>query len=381
MLYLKPFHRDVLTVRSHQWKYYVEPYSGCALQCTYCLYWESPAFVERLHPPEDLLQGVESDLAGLPKKQIIYIGATIDPYQMLEKKIRATRQILERLLRHGLPVVILTKSPLILRDLDLLLELNRDGLVLVQFTVLTINQAKARVIERAVPPVADRLRAAAELTAAGIPVHFHLSPVIPGLYEDGELNATVRAIAEHGGQCIYSNILGMRHLNTKVWFDSVEKLPSGVADRTRSAYARTGDPEKNVYSPDIDLIHDEMSRLRGICGDNHIDFICEFIPGLDLFDPARFEQGIFRFGLPAVYQMARVFEASPDRQYRAGFSEALRRHFEAVDEEYLDLVKQFWDDGQLFENTTIGSDVVEGQRAYFQTDRLRLARNSVLAWD
>ncbi len=127
MEHLKLFHRDVLTVRSHQWKYYVEPYSGCALQCTYCLYWESPAFVERLHPPEDLLPGVERDLAAMPKRQIVYIGSTIDPYQMLEKKVRATRQILERLVRRELPVVILTKSPLILRDLDLLLELNRRG--------------------------------------------------------------------------------------------------------------------------------------------------------------------------------------------------------------------------------------------------------------
>ena len=98
---------------------------------------------------------------------------------MLEKKVRATRQILEPPDPSELPVVILTKSPLILRDLDLLLELNRRGLVLVQFTVLTTNQAKARVIERGAPAVAERLRAAAELTAAGIPVHFHLSPVIP----------------------------------------------------------------------------------------------------------------------------------------------------------------------------------------------------------
>jgi DNA repair photolyase len=381
MEHLKLFHRDVLTVRSHQWKYYVEPYSGCPMQCTYCLYWESPAFVKRLHPPEGLLAGVERDLAAMPRRQIVYLGSTIDPYQMLEKKVRATRQILERLVRRGLPVVILTKSPLILRDLDLLLELNRRGLVLVQFTVLTTNEAKARVLERGAPAVADRLGAASELTAAGIPVHFHLSPVIPGLYDDGELHATVRAIAGHGGECIYSNILGMRHLNTKVWFDSAEKLRLGGAARTRAAYARAGNPGKNVYSPDIGLIHDEMSRLRGICRDNHIDFICEFIPGLDVFDPARFEQGIFRFGLPAVYQMARVMETLPERKHWAGFREGLGRQFEALDDEYLGLVKGFWDDGQLFENTTLGSNVVDGQRVYFQTDRLQLAGNSVLSWD
>jgi DNA repair photolyase len=381
MEHLKLFHRDVLTVRSHQWKYYVEPYAGCALQCTYCLYWESPEFVERLMPPPGLLDGVERDLASMRKTQIVYIGATIDPYQLLERKVRATRGILERLAQRGIPVIILTKSPLILRDMDLLLELNRAGLVLVQFTVLTTNEGKARTIERAAPAVSERLRAAAELTAAGIPVHFHLSPVIPGFYEGGEMESTVAALAAHGGECIYSNILGMRQLNTGVWFDSVAKLPSAVADRTRNAYTRVGDPEKNVYSPDVDLILNEMFRLQTICRQTGIDFICEFIPGLDAFAPARFERGIFRFGLPAVYQMLPLFEASGAPQGWDDFSATIRRRFTAVDEEYLAFVKSLWDNGELFENTAMGSDVVDGRRVYFRTETLHLERDAVMAWD
>jgi len=381
MEHLKLFHRDVLTVRSHQWKYYVEPYSGCALQCTYCLYWESPEFVERLMPPPGLLDGVERDLASMRKTQIVYIGATIDPYQLLERKVRATRGILERLAQRGIPVIILTKSPLILRDMDLLLEMNRAGLVLVQFTVLTTNEAKARTIERAAPTVSERLRAAAELTAAGIPVHFHLSPVIPGFYDGGEMESTVNALAAHGGECIYSNILGMRQLNTGVWFDSVAKLPSAVADRTRNAYTRVGDPEKNVYSPDVDLILTEMFRLQTICRQTGIDFICEFIPGLDAFAPERFERGIFRFGLPTVYQMLPLFEASGAPQDWNNFSATIRRRFTAVDEEYLVFVKSLWDNGELFENTAMGSDVVDGSRVYFRTETLHLERDAVMAWD
>ncbi len=381
MEHLKLFHRDVLTIRSHQWKYYVEPYSGCPLQCTYCLYWESSAFVKQLRPPEGLLQGFERDLAAMTRKQIVYIGATIEPYQMLEKKAQSTRQILERLLARDLPVVILTKSPLILRDLDLLLEFNRRGLVLLQFTVLTINETKARLIERGAPTVADRLRAASELAAAGIPVHFHLSPVIPGLYEQDELNATVASIAKSGGQCIYSNILGMRRKNKRIWFDSIEKLPPAVGERSHSAYNRTGAARKNVYSPDVALIYSEMSKLQEICRDNHIDFICEFIPALDLFDSKRFDQGIFRFGLPAVYQMARLFKTMGERMSWPHFRECLKCDFQAVDDDYLNLVQAFWDDGQLFDNTTIGSELIDGKRVYFQTGRLQLVQDSILAWD
>jgi DNA repair photolyase len=381
MEYLKLFHRDLLTIRSHQWKYYVEPYTGCPLQCTYCLYWESPAFVKQLCPPEGLLQGLERDLGAMTRKQIVYIGATIDPYQMLEKKAQSTRQILERLLVRDLPVVILTKSPLILRDLDLLLEFKRRGLVLLQFTVLTIDETKARLIERGAPTVADRLSAASELTAAGIPVHFHLSPVISGLYEQGELNATVASIAKSGGQCIYSNILGMRRKNKRIWFDSIEKLPPAVGERSRSAYTPTGATRKNVYSPDVTLIYSEMSELQKICCDNHIDFICEFIPALDLFDSTRFDRGVFRFGLPTVYQMARLFKAVGGHMSWPCFRECLKHDFQAVDDDYLGLVQTFWDDGQLFHNTTIGSELVDGKRVYFQTGRLQLAKDSILAWD
>lgn len=380
MEHLRLFHRDILTVRSHQWKYYVEPYSGCALQCTYCLYWESPAFVQRLHPPSDLVPGFERDLEAMSKKQIVYIGATIDPYQMLEKKLRVTRQLLERLARRRIPVVILTKSPLILDDLDVLRDLSRDGLALVQFTVLTTNERKARTIERAAPAVSDRLRAASQLAAAGVPVHFHLSPVIPGLYEPGELHATVRAIADAGGQCIYSNILGMRHLNLQVWLDSMAQLPGAVASKTRAAYMRAGDAAHNVYSPEIDTIHDEMSALRDVCRDSQVDFICEFIPGLDSFDPARFAQGIFRFGLPTVYQMADLFESRTPVSWR-DFRDALVRLFPALDDEYTALVGQYWDDGQLFENTTIHPLDTPGGRMYLRTNRLNLARDTVMAWD
>ena len=380
MKHLKVFHRDVLTVRSHQWKYYVEPYSGCALQCTYCLYWESPEFIQRLHPADGLLEGVDRDFAAMAKKQIVYIGATIDPYQPLEKKIRSTREILEHLVRRELPVVILTKSPLILRDLDLLVELNRRSLVLVQFTVLTTNETKARMIERAAPDVAQRLAAAETLSAAGIPVHFHLSPVIPGLYGDGELNETVRAIAGSGGQCIYSNILGMRHLNTEVWFDSVKKIPM-IAESTRLAYVDEGNPAKNVYSPGAGLIRQEMSRLRDICRSNSVDFICEFMPGLDEFDPNRFEQGIFRCGLPTVYQMFQMFDEPPEHKRWVPFAAALRKRYPAVDGEYLALVKELWDDGQLFAHTKIGSAMIDGERVHFRTECLQPGTNAVFAWD
>jgi DNA repair photolyase len=381
MKQLKIFHRDILTVRSHQWKYYVEPYSGCAFRCTYCLYWQSAANVKCRRPQKDLLPSVAAELGTMRRKQIIYLGATVDPYQDLEKSACSTRQILCMLIERNLPVVILTKSPLILRDLDLLQEIRRRHQLLVQFTLLTTNPDKASVLEQAAPSAAERLKAASMLAHSGIPVHFHLSPVIPGLYEADEFNSTVRAIADNGGQCIYSNILGMRYRNTSVFFKSMAKLNPEAAARIRSVYKQNGHPDKNVYSPGYDFIYTEMSRLRDVCRRNHIDFICEFIPGLDEHDPANFEKGIFRFGLPTVYQMIPLFGALSERMDWSAFSDKLRRHFQSLDDEYLSLLKGFWDDGQLFDNTRIGTEIVKGRRFCFRTPHMNSAKGTILSWD
>jgi len=381
MKYLKTFHRDILTVRSHQWKYYVEPYPACAFKCTYCLYWQSSANVQCLQPQEDLLPTLESELKQMRSKQIIYIGATIDPYQDLEKSAHVTRRILCQLVEKDLPVVILTKSPLILRDMDLLQEIHKRRQLLVQFTLLTINPEKVCILEQAAPSAAERLKAASTLAKSGIQVHFHLSPVIPGLYEADEFNATVRAIADHGGRCIYSNILGMRYRNTRVFFRSMEKLNPEAAARIRSEYKRDGHPDKNVYSPGFDFIYSEMARLRDICCRNRVDFICEFIPGLDAFDATNFEKGIFRFGLPAVYQMVPLFGTSPKRLDWRAFRDKLKNCFQSLDDDYLSLLREFWDDGQLFENTRIGTEIINGRRHYFRTPQMNSAKGTILSWD
>lgn len=381
MEHLKVFHRDILTVRSHQWKYYVEPYSGCAFRCTYCLYWQSGADVKSRQPEDDLVPSITDEIARIPRKQIVYLGATTDPYQSLEETANFTRQILRKLVESELPVVILTKSPLILRDLDLLQEIHKRRQLLVQFTLLTTNPDKGCVLEQAAPSAAERLKTASMLARLGIQVHFHVSPIIPGLYEANELDSTVRAIRDNGGQCIYSNILGMRYRNTSVFYRSMEKLNPEAAMRIRSKYKRDGHPDKNVYSPSFDFIYTEMSRLRDACCRSHIDFICEFIPELDEYDPSTFEKGVFHYGLPAVYQMMPVFGALSERMDWTRFRDRLRKRFIGLDDEYLKLLKGFWDDGQLFDNTRIDSEIVNGRRLYYRTQKMNAAKDKILSWD
>src|SRR5689334_20211881 len=125
MKVLNVFQRDLLTLRSHQWKYYIEPYVGCGLHCLYCIYGGSNEFYHKVGPRLDLLPALKDDLDSLEKKQIIYIGATVDPYQPIEDGYRLTRKMLNLLSDYNHPVMILTKSPTILEDLDLFIEFNK----------------------------------------------------------------------------------------------------------------------------------------------------------------------------------------------------------------------------------------------------------------
>ena len=127
----------------------------------------------------------------------ITIGANTDPYQPDERHMKVTRSILEVFARTRHPVTLITRSSAIIRDLDLLADLARDGLAGVGMSVTTLNSDLKRVMEpRSAAPQA-RLRAMAELNAAGVPTGVLVAPVIPAL-TDHELEDILAASAEAG---------------------------------------------------------------------------------------------------------------------------------------------------------------------------------------
>jgi DNA repair photolyase len=129
----------------------------------------------------------------------ITLGANTDPYQPVERNMRVTRSILEVLTRTRHPVSIITKSALVLRDLDLLTDLARDGLVGVGISITTLDaELKRRLEPRAAAPQA-RLRALRELNAAGVPSGVMVAPVIPAL-NDHEIENILGASAEAGAR-------------------------------------------------------------------------------------------------------------------------------------------------------------------------------------
>jgi DNA repair photolyase len=150
----------------------------------------------------------KQDAAALLEKQLarkssvcksITLGANTDPYQPVERRMKVTRSILEVLARTRHPVSVITKSALVLRDLDLLTELARQGLASVAVSITTQDVELKRTLEpRAASPQA-RLRTVAALSAAGVPCAVMVAPVIPVL-TDHELEAILEASAAAGAQ-------------------------------------------------------------------------------------------------------------------------------------------------------------------------------------
>jgi DNA repair photolyase len=185
----------------------INPYRGCESGCTYCYARPSHAYMglspgidfeTKLFYKQDAARLLEEQLArpGYVCKSIT-LGANTDPYQPVERRMKVTRSILEVLARTRHPVSVITKHALVLRDLDLLKDLARDGLASVAVSVTTLDSELKRAMEpRAASPQA-RLRALAELSAAGVPTAVMVAPVIPAL-TDHELESILEAAAQAG---------------------------------------------------------------------------------------------------------------------------------------------------------------------------------------
>jgi DNA repair photolyase len=169
----------------------INPYRGCEHGCIYCFARPTHAYLglspgldfesKLLVKPEaaDLLERELSAANYQPR--VIAIGTNTDPYQPIERKYQVMRRILEVLDRAGHPVGIVTKSALVLRDLDILARMAERNLVKVALSVTTMDGALARKMEpRAATPM-RRLEALRQLSAAGVPTAVMVAPVIPAL--------------------------------------------------------------------------------------------------------------------------------------------------------------------------------------------------------
>ncbi len=211
----------------------VNPYRGCAHGCPFCYarrthwfldedgvgQWSTKIFV-KVNAPEIL----QAEL-GRPswKRELVAVGTATDPYQPAEARYRITRRILKVLAESRTPASVVTRSPLVLRDVDVLQELARKAGVTVCVSVATLDPERARQLEPAVALPRHRLRAVERLSRAGIRTGVLLAPVLPGLTDQAEnLEAVVRAAAHHGAHFVAHNVLHLADVTRQAFWSFLQ---------------------------------------------------------------------------------------------------------------------------------------------------------------
>ncbi|HEX2912738.1 MAG TPA: radical SAM protein [Chloroflexia bacterium] len=213
----------------------INPYRGCRHACVYC-------YARPTHTYYGLNAGsdfhtrifVKVNAPDLLRKELsrpswkgeaICLGSATDPYQPAEKRYHLVRNLLEVLCEYANPLDIITKSNLVVDDLDLLVELNRrtGGRVAVNMSLTTIDAQKARLIDPGAPSPQKRLEAIARLSAAGIKTRLFIMPVLPGITDDPEeLEKLVKAGAEAGAHRVSADTIRIARGLEDYYFSFIE---------------------------------------------------------------------------------------------------------------------------------------------------------------
>jgi len=252
----------------------INPYVGCAFGCTYCYarYAHRYALDRALSgrsPGDELRSEIESmppwlaferhvlvkedapsilshelrpgspRLAALAAGEVVVVGTATDPYQPAERKFRVTRGILETLASHdGLSIVVITKSPLITRDVDLLRKITERSSLTIHLSLITMRRELARLIEPRAPTPEARIRAIARLAAAGIDIGINVMPVLPGITDSPvELEDLVRQVATAGASHVNACALRLRATARARYLPFIAEHFPHLAERYARSYA------------------------------------------------------------------------------------------------------------------------------------------------
>jgi len=220
--------------------YSINPYNGCEHGCVYCYarnsheYWGYSAgkdFEEKiLYKPKGHEMLREVFRSGKWKPEIIVVSGNTDCYQPAERKFQLTRKLLEVFLEHKHPLGMITKNALILRDLDLLKELNALNLVHITISITTLNEDIRRTMEPRTSSVANRLKTVETLANAGIPVNVNMAPVILGVNSD-EIFNLVKEVGDRGARSVNYILARLNGQIAGIFEDWVRKSLPERADK------------------------------------------------------------------------------------------------------------------------------------------------------
>jgi DNA repair photolyase len=254
-------------VRGMPFEWSLNPYMGCAHQCTFCYV---RAFEKRAERPSDDRYGrsirVKVNVAEVLRRELgraswsgdgVAVGAATDPYQPVEGKYRLTRACIEVFAEKANPFSLITRGPMIVRDVDVLVEAARHADVSVMFSVPTLDPEVWRKTEPGTAPPRQRLRALSRLVEAGIKAGVGMAPILPGLSDRPEqLEEVVKAAREAGATGIWANLLYLRPGTREHFLESLARDWPEELERYELLY------ERRAY-----LNNDQVKAVKGAVND------------------------------------------------------------------------------------------------------------------
>jgi DNA repair photolyase len=276
---IEPCRSALTQVTGMPFRWSLNPYMGCVHRCTFCYVRH---FEQRADRPSDDRYGrsirVKPNVADVLRRELaraswrreeVALGTATDPYQPAEGRFGLTRACIRELAGAGTPFSIVTRGPLVVRDVDVLTDAAREVSVAVYVSLPTLDAEVWRTTEPGTAPPPSRLRAIRTLADAGIEVGVGMAPVLPGLSDRPEqLQAVVRAAREAGARSIWASVVHLRpgvrehflEALARDWPEHVERyealfanrayLPSAVANAitepARLARASTRSPRRST---------------------------------------------------------------------------------------------------------------------------------------
>ena len=260
-------------VQGMPFKWTLNPYRGCTHACHYC-------FARRYHVQFEMNSDDEFASVILVKQNIVSmlareldrpswtreqvaVGTATDPYQPIEGHYKLTRGLLETLARGRTPVGLVTKGPMVVRDIDVLRDVAGAAACTIFMSVPTVDEDAWRVLEPGTAHPLQRLRAVRRLVDAGINAGVLMAPIVPGFSSSRtKLERTLKAIADHGARFVGCNVMYLQDGTRKHFMAFIEREFPAMLPRLEKLYAKKYPPD--AYRKEVQGMVRMLQQRHGL---------------------------------------------------------------------------------------------------------------------
>lgn len=253
-------------------------YVGCMHDCVYCYakwYSRKGQITAKMNAHEMLKRELKKRIEKNKPREPVCLGSISDPYQPIEKKYEITRKMLQVCDELSYPVFIVTKSDLVVRDIDILTSLAEKNLVAVNFTITPIRKTTLKKLEPYAPNNEKRLKAISKLSNAGIPCSIYLSPIFPFLSEQ-LLDFYLKKALESGARCCSAIFLKIRPIVWKYVKIFLMNHYNFLISKYEELYFKHGDKDLSNYAlPEYSYRRRTMESIAETCKRYNMKFTSE----------------------------------------------------------------------------------------------------------